>query len=555
MTCYTYLPYTLTLNSSVILTIPGGEPNSSSTLSYISGTVVRGAIAAKLGDPDSNPSVKQEFNALVLGEKICYLNAYPMAKNIRSLPTPVSMRKEKSALADTTVNAQDLAAYSGDNSTDQDSWPTGQLIPIPENFLSIGGPDPTLVQPKLSSRIHQQRDRQKGRAWKDQNGKTHGAIFTFESLDANQTFEGLMQLQGETEQELLQIENRITELLKGAQLFGRSRRATYGGMASIVTGKSRSREISGSGREGLRPLFRAVVQHEQFRVLLTSPCIVRNLKTGQVDPAALEDAFLRLFDNRVEIVRKRWSFDVIGGFNRKWRMEVPQAMVVSAGSVFVVKAKQNISCDDLLLLEHQGVGERKSEGYGRFLFLDMPLPNITLHQQKDTPSVTEITGEPPKLVVAIESRILQAQLNKRIEEKAAAIAKKAMDPLPSNSLIGRLRNPLRSCDYAMAVDTLRLWLGDNEASKLKQPALDQLERCKIESGTNLRTWLQNALNAESLSSLLDLDSLLRQSSLGSDLLRQSRKIEKPNALSIRLIDAVLAALAIRNKVTEASDGQ
>ncbi|NTW15910.1 MAG: hypothetical protein HGA41_00395 [Syntrophaceae bacterium] len=546
---YTYLPYSFTLQSSAILTSLGGDPNSARTLTYIPGISLRGAIAAKLGDPDRNHSVKQEFFDLIFGGKVRYLNAYPVVNGVRALPTPVSMRLEKNAPMDSqTAKAQDLAAFDGNNSPDENpstGWPEAQLVPIIQGYVGIGASDPTLIEPKMNSRIHQQRDRQKGFSWKKQ-----GAIFTFESLDAHQAFEGAIQLRAETEEELQQIESRIRGLLhEKTLLFGRSRRAAYGGMACLTFGPAlRDREVTGSGRQGLQPWSGTIFPDNDFRILLTSPCIIRNTVTGQVDPAALGCAFVELFHKKASLVKTRWAFEFVGGFNRKWRLELPQTLAVSAGSVLVFKANHAFSFADLLMLEHEGVGERKGEGFGRFVFLDKPLPRMDLKLYSATFNGTSGNGERPKLVRVIEARMVKASFDKKIEEKAMQEVRNAINP-PRNSLIGRLRSQLRGTDYLRAVETLSVWLGSSENGGLKRPAMDQLEKCQLQGGETLYSWLLKAMDPDTIWNWLDGDSLLRRCSLGADGLEKSCITENPNALSVNLIDAVLAAMAVQNKTS------
>jgi CRISPR-associated protein Csx10 len=546
VTQYRYLIYTLRLNSPAIITIPGGDPNSSSTLSYVPGIALRGAMAKVLGDPDGDNSKKQEFHDLVLGGKVRYLNAYPMVNERRALATPVSLRLKKGD-AENTPDKIDLAAKEG--------FPEEELISLPEEFLDIGAAQPALYNSKISSRIHHQRDREKGRAWKDKNGNTHGAIFTFESLDANQMFGGLIQLRSGQEDEMEQIESRIKTLLGGTLLVGRSRRSGYGGMATITWEGRQNHETVGGGREGLQPLKKNIVPgDEPFRLLLSSPCIVRNPVTGQQDPGALMNRIVSRFDNRVEVIRRVWTFETVGGFNRKWRLELPQTLAVSAGSVFVLKASQAISLNELYEIEHEGLGERKDEGYGRLLFLDKPTETISLPKYAESISCKTCTGQPPEIVTKIESRIVQAQLARIIEEKAAELAKSVRhNLLPTNSLIGRLRTPLRDVpDNAIRI--LKLWLSDNEAEQLKRPAMDQLTRCKIGDGRDLRTWILDAMNRESILKWLKVDVVV-QHHVVSEQSARSGVEAKMEELSVRLIDAVLAVLAVRNKTQEVSDGQ
>lgn len=551
MSYYAYLPYNITLHSSVILTSAGGDPNSSSTFTYISGSSVRGVVAARLGNPDRDTAIKKEFYDLVLGGKACYLHAYPRINDDRSIPIPVSLKKKKGvALSNQMVHAFDLASYEDA----EEHWPMEQLQSLGIDYISIIGADPLLVQPSRHSRIHHQRDRQKGRATED-----NGAIFTFESLDAGQEFAGLILLRGSTEGELSHIENRITSVLNGKLLFGRSKRAAYGGMASINFGKTRNREVTGSGKEGLQPLSADVAQHQQFRVLLTSPCIVRDQDSGQIDPAVLERVFLDQFEGKVKLCRKRWSFELIGGFNRKWGLELPQTLAVSAGSVLVFEAIQPLSLKKLLELEHEGLGERKAEGFGRFVFLDQPLERIALGQHSNKPEYDLCSGERPSLVAEIESRMLQKAIARKIEEEADNVVSRASN-CPTNSLIGRLRTLLREHHPTEAGDTqnsyskplknLTEWLDEKSTSRLKKTAIDQLTDCKIRNSGSLHSWLQEAMKKDNLNNWMKLDSLKRQCSLGEDV----KTSENHKELSVKLIDAVLAAMAIRNKLEEERNG-
>lgn len=556
MSHYAYLPYTITLRSSVILTSPGGDPNSSSTFTYISGSSVRGSVAAKLGNPDSDSAIKKEFDDLVLGGKARYLNAYPLVNDDRTLPIPLSLRMKKSvALGSQPLHAIDLAAYDGRCSIDEDAeahWPTEQLQSLGVDYISMIGADPALVQPRRNSRIHHQRDRHKGRATED-----NGAIFTFESLEAGQEFAGVIQLRGSTKGELALVEDRIREVLpeKDKLLFGRSKRAAYGGMASIVFGKMRNREVSGSGKEGLQPLSADVNQNQQFRVLLTAPCIVRNLETGQVDPFALERAFLEGFKNKVKLCRKRWSFELVGGFNRKWGLELPQTLAASAGSVLVFEAIQPLALEELHELEDEGIGDRKAEGFGRFVFLDQPLERINLAQQSSKPEYALCSGDRPPLVAEIESRILQKAIARKTEEEVESVVSQASN-CPTNSLLGRLRTLLREPhpaeaggtvnSYSKPLKSLTEWL----AGGLKETAMKQLTDCKIRNSGSLHSWLQDAMNEDKLKEWLRLESLKRQCSLGGDV----KISENHKELSVKLIDAVLAAMAIRNKLKEERNG-
>src|SRR5205085_3948220 len=85
-----YYPCTLTLEAPVVLTLPGGDPNSAQSMSFIPGSAVRGAAARVLAGAGA-----EEFRRLILSGEVCYLNAYVLHGTRRCLPTPVSFRREK----------------------------------------------------------------------------------------------------------------------------------------------------------------------------------------------------------------------------------------------------------------------------------------------------------------------------------------------------------------------------------------------------------------------------------------------------------------------------
>lgn len=75
-------------------------------------------------------------------------------------------------------------------------------------------------------------------------------------------------------------------------------------------------------------------------------------------PAALPDLIEGRFCGLAKLLRTRCSFTPTGGFNRKWRLEPPQTLAVSAGSVFLLEATQDIPVGQLYALENEGLGER-----------------------------------------------------------------------------------------------------------------------------------------------------------------------------------------------------
>lgn len=542
-----YLPYTISLGAPVIFSSLGGDPNSSRALPFIPGSALRGAAAHGLGDPAADPAQQREFRSLILDGSVRYLNAYPRAGGRRTLPVPASFRMDKDGVPghDGAIEARDLAAVSGevDPANSTVDWPEASLMSLSEGFVSIGAAQPQRVEPRRSSRIHQQRDRSRGRAWKeDRDGReeAHGAIFAFEYLEPGQDFDGLILLRGQTDKECEELAKSVQRCLVSPILLGRSRRGGYGGDAEITWHAPRDREVEGQG------LVRDdVAAGTEVRVLLTSAYVGRDSMTGQINPAYLAAEIVSALSERVDVLRRRWAFEPVGGFNRKWRLEVPQALACSAGSVLVLRATAPIPIADLIAVEHAGLGERRVEGFGRVVFMEAPASTVVLRTVRDD-RVPRLPGnQPPDLVRVAERRILDGALQREIAVEAARLAKSATSP-PTPSLLGRLRTTLRS-EPESGIDTLRQWLGDGDGPRLKRPAMDQLDRCRLGGDQRpLSAWLREMArdgDSEQLGRLLRLDTIAQRFHVISE--DSARQALAARGLSIRsrLIDSVLAALA------------
>jgi CRISPR-associated protein Csx10 len=544
MTTYLYLPFTLTLDAPVIVTTFGGDPNSSRTLPYLPGSLFRGVAARNLGDPEKDPQKWDEFRDFVLGGKVRWLNAYPVYNDLRSLPVPESLRREKKSYDEKEVNLVDLAAHLED-------WPEDPLERVPHSFLTFEA-DSSLVQPKIGAQLHHQRDRIKGRAWKDSSGQNHGTIFVYEYLEAGQQFGGLVQLCGESEDECLKLAEKIKNLLGEKIFIGRSKRARYGGVAKVTwkDPQEQEREIEYSGRSGLRPLWSNISKGQRFRLFLIADAIVRHPETGQIDPQAFPLLIERIFKDRVQIIFKAFGYTVRGGFNRKWRLEIPQVFAVKAGSLLLLEAKEDISEAEIQTLIHEGIGERKEEGFGRFILLDKPLKTLFVRLPQDSEEVEQPESGPPELVRFMEKRILLKYAKATAMEKGLEMARDA-EKIPSNSILGRLRTPLRK-GPSEGLEVLRCWLtSENDEERLKKEAMDKLEKCKLSSNNrNLKEWIKEILKLESVSDFLNLENLAGRYHLTSKENAFEVLLAERERLTSWLIDALLSGLRLRNKLEE-----
>lgn len=559
-----YLRYTLTLQAPAIVTTLSGDPSSSTTQPFIPGGALRGVLAGELLNRGVSAD-SSDFRRLILEGEVRFLHAYPANGSGRSLPAPIPWRKVK-GMAGTL--AHDLTAYTGqvDPETEFDAsddgelsvdpvetWPTASLVRVEFPFLGFSGSTTRGLTVRTDARSHQQRDRVKGRSWKtthdDGSEEAHGALFAYECLEPGQSFHGLIQVIGDSKSETEAIIGQITEILNQRQVaVGRSRRAGYGGAATISFDTTEEHET----------LWGDVQQNDVpadslFRVYLLSACIARDPFTGQLDPCALPGLLMKRFGSEalVSVERTLWDFETIGGFNRKWQLEVPQALSVKAGSILILKAKQAIPAAALRQIEHDGFGERRIEGFGRLLFLkrseSLNLSIATADSLRHP--MQQPTTEPPELIRFLQRRLLTVAFSRSLDRQVRAIVGDLRNiRIPTGSLLGRLRIPLRNGDPAAGLQTLQQWLDSRDSNRrtaLKEEAQKKLRECRLANGITLRDWLIQTATSEAGAQFAMSDAVLqRKYQLGADdHLARSTAATQGAEYGVRLIDAMLATLA------------
>lgn len=563
-----YLHYKLRLRSPAIVSTLSGEPNSATTQPFIPGSALRGIVATRLlasgiaGD-------SKDFRRLILSGDVRYLHAYPDLAGERALPCPSSWK----SLKDDKKSVCDLAGYGGvigaDAEPDDFDWPQEALATISDPFSAASGSAGTTITPRIGSRIHQQRDREKGRPWTKRNGTTEerrGVIFPYEYLEAEQVFRGAIQVMSAAED----IIERIKRLLgTGPILIGRSRRAGYGGEATVEFTGQTPREYENVSNSTSRDVGAGA----SFRALLVSTYVGRHPTTGQIDPSALQHELRRRLGDAATVERTRWTFETVGAFNQKWRLEVPQAQAVVAGAVLVLKATSAIPAATLRAIEHEGLGERRVEGFGRILFLEHSEDHRVIRLTRAEDQAPAESGGPCQLgspseqhhhqLALLEQRIVLAAARAELDRVAALdLATKADGKLPTNSLLGRVRTLFRRAmdeqTAQAALANLRVWCSDDgNPEALKKNARDKLDRCRI-GGGGFRLWLRKLAEAghgepgwealvQASGNQATLTGLAAKSHLTSRAASEAVLHSHSALLRVHLIDAVLGAMAHLNR--------
>lgn len=203
------MTFSIYLQEPLLATTLAGDPNSSVSLPFIPGSLLRGALVAQYlrEHSDADIAADPKLRALFLDGKTRYLNAYLLdARGRATLPTPAAWHCNK----DEESPVYDLSAESRD---DEDWQP--QAVKKP--FCQLEKNEATFYTPARQMNVHTQRDRVMGRAIEDS-----GAVFRYEALAAGQSFGGVVLCDNE------EAARTLESLLEAALFLGGSHNAGYG---------------------------------------------------------------------------------------------------------------------------------------------------------------------------------------------------------------------------------------------------------------------------------------------------------------------------------------
>ena len=527
------LRYRLTLRESVVVPTADGDPNTIVTRQNIPGSHLWGVAAwhyLNQGGNTTDPAFRHAF----LDGGLRFLTAYPESLNNekqRLIPIPHSIRKLKTD--------ESLVDFVEDppNILDED-----QTKRHDHSYCRINSQRLETQSVKTERNYHHARakDRRKGRALGTEV-PDGGAFFTYEAIKAGQSFQGAV-LGAESDLQNLQ------KWLKGVGLMrlGRSRSAQYGevkfgwfGDVQELNGLSESngfntRQVDSKedwhaddlgeddrwdedeiwdedenaewdedetyAEDGMDEIIERQNTDkfnlgEQLVITTLSPLLTVN-ERGHPEACFPEHELaialgLDTSEKNLTLSHSYTRTELVSGYSAHLRLPRQQLPAVAAGSVFVFDIKDFQGCitlEQLLKLEHNGLGLRKGEGYGRIAIDRLKIdktkeemllddPEHQTHRQK--PSETEIPEEVAKFLQDITRTRCLAKIQQRA---MAAAAEKKIRKIPSNSLLGKLRLFLQ-LDPTNAIDNLK---------NLPKLTKERLRDCQIDTNEGDTLWLAGA---------------------------------------------------------------
>jgi CRISPR-associated protein Csx10 len=466
---------TLETQQPVLATSFQGDPNSDVSYSYIPGSMIRGAIIGRymrqyhLSELDlTNDEVKRLFFD---AKSTRYLNAYILSqKNQRTLPIPLSWFKDKDAefTDNLPITVYDFSVEKGEDPETPKA--------VGEYFWAKEGGIVKLYKEKRRINIHNFRDRKKGRATDNQ-----GELFRYEALDAGQTFQSIILCEDD---DVETIQNLLAE---PNIWFGGSQSAGYGHTKIIETQPSSTNwseiGISAEDREN----------DEVVSITLLSDTLLRNDQGQPVaDPSLIKQAIEDVLNITLPQPKLGGIFissTLIGGFNRKWGLPLPQVPALTAGSVIVFESEDiEINSEQIQRLEAGGIGERREDGFGRIAvnWLENEYIQVILPKSSSPSSLLPLKSGSRLIAEQMAQRLLEQKLEQYLQKQVGYLN---LDEGMSNSQLSRLQSVARQAlpngDCNLVISLL---------NNLPSNAMNQFYRLKIGNKSfreQLEEWLNN----------------------------------------------------------------
>lgn len=500
------LTFTIELLQPLLATGLEGDANIGISLNYIAGSVLRGAIVGL--SPKKNDIARQERDLFFNG-KVKFLNAYPLINSVRALPVPLSWQRHKDEKEEDGKNFKDFSKAEKEKDHKNLSNP----------FFAFKRGDVILKKSDTRLAIHTTRNVEKGRS-----DEVEGAVFRYESIVEGTKFGGAILSENE-------------ELLKDIKTWIDGKKVLLGGSRNAGYGKSEivcDADIK-DWQEPQVPEAKEIESGQPLTITLLSNALVRDGNGQFQTDLTAESLGLNAADVLIVADKTFKRGELVGGFNRKWGLPLPQTLSVKAGSVFKFTAQVKIEKDKIEGWLKQGIGERTLDGFGRVA--------VNLHTKEDykitkaeseTASMITLSAEGKKIGESLAEKIIKRRFEADLSSK---VLKYKIKGGISNSQISRIRLYIR--------EMLR---GEKENfgnffSNLKSKASEQFESAEVSGEKHqgrLKNWIIDVFTNQDILSA-------NKVSFGNSNKAEADGEKFKRKFHLLLIDGVLAKKAKESK--------
>lgn len=345
--------FQITLLEPAICTALEGEPNSAVSYDFIPGSVLRGLFISKIHSQTNNAfdPLDADNNRRFFSNETRFMNAYPLIQGERSIPVPASWKRPKypennseEVGSNFTISDEALSERSIDEDTS----------PKPKS-KSVGGFTTVTTNPAVVYKVERVLNVHTQRARSERTAQTEAGkqrVYRYDSIASGQTFSGIILCQNDEDADYF------------ADLLNSLKRIHIGGARSAGYGLAQLDNVE------LLPEWHETSEApvgDAIIITLTSDLILKDA-VGQYRPtlASLKQAFAGHGIDLVADEDTALNTTLVGGFNRKWGMPLPQTEAIKRGSV--IRLAHPVDTTAIQSILDEGIGERCNEGFGQVVF-------------------------------------------------------------------------------------------------------------------------------------------------------------------------------------------
>lgn len=325
-------------------------------LSFINGSAIRGTYIHKYINKNKikeDISLNKELRRKLLSDDIRFYDAYPLIDGIYSIPTPLCFYASKDEIKKFSRDKTNM--HIANELEDEDNIEEGYQRVNKSDFSVLKSNCLNLLSIDRIENLHN---------CKQINEEN---IFRYEAIDKNQQFYTVIQCKDDLKQE---VEDTFD---KEVVYIGGSKSSGYGRCELEVEGTY--------DFDGLinKLNINTDKTQKELNIYFISDTILRD-DNGNIISYIPEKTLEKALNiNNIKIKRASVLTRETKGYNAMWKTSIPSVTAIKAGSIISYSYEGNLSMDKVRDLQIEGVGSKKSEGYGRIIIN----PNFNVKECKN----------------------------------------------------------------------------------------------------------------------------------------------------------------------------
>lgn len=410
--------------------------------SYIPGAVIRGAyISNYINIKNVNNIDLGLHKEKLLKGGIKFLNAYPVIDGNRSYPFPKCFFALKDDIKKYYKNKNLKVSLPTEEDSDED-------IDRVKNF--------NFINFDFNNNVMETKEVEKINNLHIKKG-TKNQLFRYEAIKAGEKFRGIIKCEND------EYADEVKEVLKkGVFYIGGSKNSGYGKCNIYdISISDYNPEIENFNNDDYNDDFEDA---QYFSIYASSDILYRDksgLYKSYIDEEYLKEKL------KLDEVKFKNSFidtEYFTGFNNKWGCRLPIIKGISAGSIITYKFKGQLKLQYVKHLEEEGIGERKQDGFGRFIIFpdiedynSFELVAPSREHDEKTEEIQIKNEEDKEQLGVILDRIYLNKINEKIPEIILKMTDNT-DLKLSQSQIGKLMELmgiLRGMKYEDGINKLK----------------------------------------------------------------------------------------------------